>query len=206
MYCIKCGEDNKDTAVYCRKCGESTGVEVETQVAARAADDLPPSERSVDAREFQAGEQEAEIFSITPTLMFVKIGYVLTAIAALFLVAIASAFAYLIVPIWLAVLLGLLIFAIPAYYHIKKKLVRYTLTETKLEIDEGLISRTTRNVPLRRIQDVTVAATATQRLLGIGDLTIDNASDDAGKVVLKDINSPKEYADTLLRQMRRLEK
>ncbi|MEQ1646696.1 MAG: PH domain-containing protein, partial [Pyrinomonadaceae bacterium] len=67
-------------------------------------------------------------------------------------------------------------------------------------------SRTTRNVPLRRIQDVTVAATATQRLLGIGDLTIDNASDDAGKVVLKDINSPKEYADTLLRQMRRLEK
>ncbi|MEQ1646114.1 MAG: zinc ribbon domain-containing protein, partial [Pyrinomonadaceae bacterium] len=85
MYCIKCGEDNKDTAVYCRKCGESTGVEVETQVAARASDDLPPSERSVDASEYQAGEHEAEIFSITPTLMFVKIGYVLTAIAALFL-------------------------------------------------------------------------------------------------------------------------
>jgi hypothetical protein len=35
---------------------------------------------------------------------------------------------------------------------------------------------------------------------------IDNASDEGGKVVLKDINSPKEYADTLLRQMRRLER
>jgi uncharacterized membrane protein YdbT with pleckstrin-like domain len=95
---------------------------------------------------------------------------------------------------------------IPAFYHIKKKLVRYTLTETKLEIDQGLVSRSTRNVPLRRIQDVTVVATATQRLLGIGDLMIDNASDEGGKVVLKDINSPKEYADTLLRQMRRLER
>lgn len=206
MFCIKCGQDNKDTAAYCRKCGEPTGVEVETQVAARAVvDDLPPRERSVDAIAYQAGEQEAEIFSITPTLMFVKVGYVLTAIAALFLVAIASAFAYLIVPSWLAVLLGLALFAIPAFYHIKKKLVRYTLTETKLEIDEGLVSRTTRNVPLRRIQDVTVVATATQRLLGIGDLMIDNASDEGGKVVLKDINAPKEYADTLLRQMRRLE-
>lgn len=206
MFCIKCGEDNKETAVYCRKCGEPTGVEVETQVAARAvADDLPPQRRSVDAAEYQAGEQEAQIFSITPTLMFVKIGYVLTAIAALFLVAIASAFAYLIVPIWLAVILGLLIFVIPAFYHIKKKMVRYTLTETKLEIDEGFISRTTRSIPLRRIQDVTVAATATQRLLGIGDLTIDNASDDGGKIVLNDINSPKDYADNLLRQMRRLE-
>ena len=112
----------------------------------------------------------------------------------------------MIVPIWLAVILGLLIFVIPAFYHIKKKLVRYTLTETKLEIDEGFISRNTRSVPLRRIQDVTVVATATQRLLGIGDLMIDNASDDGGKVILKDINSPKDYADTLLRQMRRLEK
>lgn len=207
MFCIKCGEDNKDTAVYCRKCGEPTGVEIETQVAARVLpDDLPPDRRSVDASPYQQGEDEAQIFSITPTLLFVKIGYVLTAIAALFLVAIASAFAYLIVPIWLAVILGLLIFAIPAFYHIKKKLVRYTLTETKLEIDEGFISRSTRSVPLRRIQDVTVVATATQRLLGIGDVMIDNASDDGTKVVLNDINSPKEYADTLLRQMRRLEK
>lgn len=207
MFCIKCGEDNKDTAVYCRNCGEPTGVEVETQVVARVVpDDLPPDQRSIDAAPYQPGEDEAQIFSITPTLMFVKFGYVLTAIAALFLVAIASAFAYLIVPIWLAVILGLLIFVIPAFYHIKKKLVRYTLTETKLEIDEGFISRSTRNVPLRRIQDVTVVATATQRLLGIGDLMIDNASDEGGKVILKDINSPKEYADTLLRQMRRLEK
>ena len=194
MFCIKCGEDNKDTAVYCRNCGEPTGVEVETQVSARATTDVEPL------------NDEAQIFSITPTLMFVKICYVFTAIAALFLVAIASAFAYLIVPIWLAVILGLLIFAIPAFYHIKKKLVRYTLTETKLEIDEGFISRNTRSIPLRRIQDVTVVATATQRLLGIGDLMIDNASDDGGKVILKDINSPKDYADTLLRQMRRLEK
>ena len=207
MFCIKCGEDNKDTAVYCRNCGEPTGVEVETQVAARAVpDDLPPDQRSIDAAPYQQGEHEAQIFSITPTLMFVKIGYVLTAIAALFLVAVASAFAYLIVPIWLAVILGLLIFVIPAFYHIKKKLVRYTLTETKLEIDEGFISRNTRSIPLRRIQDVTVVATATQRLLGIGDLMIDNASDDGGKVLLKDINSPKDHADTLLRQMRRLEK
>lgn len=206
MFCTKCGENNKDTAVYCRKCGEPTGVEVETRVAARTvADDLPPHQRSIDAAPYQKGEDEAQIFSITPTLMFVKVGYVLTAIAALFLVAIVSAFAYLIVPIWLAIILGLALFVIPAFYHAKKKLVRYTLTETKLEIDEGLISRTTKNVPLRRIQDVTVSATATQRLLGIGDLMIDNASDDGSKVVLKDINSPREYADTLMRQMRRLE-
>jgi uncharacterized membrane protein YdbT with pleckstrin-like domain len=93
---------------------------------------------------------------------------------------------------------------IPAFYHFRQKLVRYTLTDAKIEIDQGLISRTTRNVPIRTIQDVTVSATVWQRMLGFGDLIIDNASDEAGKIVLKNIDSPKKYADILLKQMRRL--
>lgn len=100
---------------------------------------------------------------------------------------------------------GLLILLIPAYHHLKQKIVRYTLTESKLEIDTGLISRTTRNVPLRRIQDVTVSSNMWQRLLGFGDLVIDNASEEGGKVVLKNIDTPRRYADELLRQMRRIE-
>jgi membrane protein YdbS with pleckstrin-like domain len=149
---------------------------------------------------------EAEIFSITPTLMFVKAGYVLAAIGALLLVAVTSSFLSQYVSVWEAVLIGLLLFLIPAFYHFKRKLVRYTLTDSKLEIDEGFISRNTRNVPIRRIQDVTVSSSMMQRLLGFGNLVIDNASDEGGKVVLKNINTPKHYADILLRQMRRLDR
>ncbi len=197
MFCINCGEDNLTTAKFCRKCGEpvSGSEEVETRVVARnesKVDDIP-------------NEAERQIFTISPTLMFVKLGYVATAIAALLVVAAASAFAWAIVPIWAAVGFGLLLFIIPAFYHFKQKLVRYTLTETKLEIDSGFISRTTRSIPLRRIQDVTVSATVLQRLLGFGSLTIDNASDDTEKITLANINKPRDHADTLLRQMRRLE-
>ena len=95
---------------------------------------------------------------------------------------------------------------VPLYYHIRKKLVRYTLTDTTIEIDRGLISRTTQNIPLRRIQDVTVSSTMTQRMLGFGDVIIDNASEEGGKIVLDDIDSPKKYADLLLRQIRQLER
>ena len=56
-------------------------------------------------------------------------------------------------------------------------MVRYTLTDSKVEIDTGLIARTTRNIPLTKIQDVTVSASIPQRLLGFGDLLIDNASE-----------------------------
>jgi uncharacterized membrane protein YdbT with pleckstrin-like domain len=84
--------------------------------------------------------------------------------------------------------------------------VRYTLTDAKIEIDQGLISKTTKNVPLRTIQDVTVLATVPQRMLGFGDLIIENAGETGGKIVLKNINSPKKYADVLLKQMRQLNK
>ena len=195
MFCDKCGADNKDAAAFCRECGAAIeGIdEQETRVVVRQVEDKPAS-----------NENERQIFSITPTLMFVKLGYVLAAVGALLLVAAVAAFTP-ISTIW-AVLLGLLLFLIPAFYHIKQKLVRYTLTDSKLEIDAGLISRTTRSVPLRRIQDVTVSASVMQRLLGFGDLMIDNASEEGGKVVLKNINAPKARAEDVMKQMRQLER
>jgi len=211
MYCIKCGADNLETAKFCRKCGEDLSGQVsvvggqsegeeETRVAARA--DAVGAKVGGDA---DTDATEAEIFAISPTLMFVKVGYVLAALGALFLAALTSIFLSSLVSVWLSVFIGLLLFLIPGFYHFRQKMVSYTLTDSKLEIDEGFISRTTRSVPIRRIQDVTVSAGIVQRLLGFGNLTIDNASDDGGKVVLRNINTPKFYADVLLRQMRRLD-
>lgn len=203
MYCEKCGADNSETAKFCRKCGADTDGELETRVAAR---------REMENRKLiveteipdKLKDDETQIFSISPTLVFVKAGYAAAAVGALFLVAVTSAFTSISAG-W-AVLLGLLLFLVPAYYHVRQKLVRYTLTDSTLEIDRGFIARTTRNVPIRRIQDVTVSATPWQRLLGIGDLVIDNANDEAGKAVFKNINSPKHYADVLLKQMRELDR
>ena len=180
--------------------------EVETRVAARnPISDLAQSPKP-NVQSPSSGAAEKEIFAISPTMKFVKAGYIGAAVAALLLVALTSALLSNYVSAWVAVLLGLLLFLVPAFYHIKQKFVRYTLTESKLEIDSGFISRSTRNVPIRRIQDVTVSATPWQRLLGIGDLVIDNASDEAGKAILKNIDTPKRHADELLEQMRRLER
>ena len=41
---------------------------------------------------------------------------------------------------------------------------------------------------------------------GLGDIIIDNASEDGGKIVLDDIDSPKKYAELMLRQMRQLDR
>ena len=198
MFCIKCGAKNSLEAVYCQKCGALLEAEEETRIARHAKIETPNSD-----------EAEREIFSIRPTLLFVKIGYALAVLGALLLVAIISFIninTSLEISALISVLAGLSLLLIPAFYHLKQKLVRFTLTDSKIEIDEGFISKTTKNVPLRTIQDITVSASVPQRMLGFGNLIIENAGETGGKIVLKNINTPKKYADVLLKQMRSLNK
>lgn len=190
MFCSSCGKENSDDAVFCQKCGRAFEAEEETRVATRPT-------AAVD------GER---IFSVTPTLKFVYVGYVLAVLGAFLVVALVSMFLTSVVSPLAGVILGMALLLVPLFFHIRKKLVRYTLTDVTIEIDRGLVSRTTQNIPLRRVQDITVSAGIMQRLLGIGDVIIDNASEDGGKVVLDGIDSPKKYADMMLQQMRHLER
>lgn len=149
----------------------------------------------------ESNEVERTIFTTRPTLLFVKLGYAAAMLGAILLVILLSSL--MSAPWWVSVPLALALLLIPAFYHVKRNTVRYTLTDSKIEIDQGFIARTTRNIPLRNIQDVTVSASIPQRLMGFGNLIIDNASETGGTTVLRNINDPRHYADLLLRELRR---
>ncbi|HET6862593.1 MAG TPA: PH domain-containing protein [Pyrinomonadaceae bacterium] len=191
MSCSNCGAYMAPSVRFCSNCGAPAADPESTRIARLQEMDL---QRGIDP------ELEHVVFTVRPTLIFIKAGYalaVLGGVALVFLLAMISVPAYISIPLALALLL------IPAYYHIRRNSVRYTATDAKLEIDRGLVSRTTRNIPLSKIQDVTVSATIPQRLLGLGDLVVDNASEVGGSTVLHNINNPRQHADLLLRELRR---
>ena len=191
MRCDRCGALLNPNSRFCDQCGAAADVE-ETSIARTHSS--PPSRYDDDSG------VENVIFTVRPTLLFVKLGYaaaVLAAILLTILLAIVDVRWYLSLPLALAFLI------IPAYYHLKRNMIRYTVTDSKVEIDHGLIAKTTRNIPIAKIQDVTVSSSIMQRILGFGDIVIDNASEIGGTTVLHNINSPRHYADLLLRQLRR---
>jgi uncharacterized membrane protein YdbT with pleckstrin-like domain len=191
MFCIKCGTNNNADAVFCNKCGSKVSDEVKTEFVSKLSD------------------KETNIFVVKPTLLFIQAGYAFAIMTAFLLVFILFRVGDLIglyIPPWISVFGGLALLLIPLFYHAKRNFVRYTLTDSRIEIDEGFISRETRKIPLRAIQDVTVSATITQRMLGLGNLVIENANESDDKIIIKNINSPKNYADLLLKQMRLLDK
>lgn len=188
MYCKKCGSRNDDDAVYCKKCGTLLESEDETRLSRRS---VPQAAVLV------------EVLVIRPTTKFIKLGYAAAVVGALLIVALLSLTP---IPIWISVIIGMLALLVPAYFHLQQRMISYSITDQCVEVDSGLIARTTRNVPLTRIQDVTVSATALQRLLNFGNIVIDNASEDGGKLVIRNIDSPRDHADKLLSRMRQIER
>jgi uncharacterized membrane protein YdbT with pleckstrin-like domain len=193
MHCSNCGSYVAPGVRFCSGCG-APAVDPEATRLARTHSGLPVPQTG------EMEELEHTIFTVRPTMIFIKLGYALAVVGALilvFLLALINVPAYISIPLALALLM------IPAYFHIKRNMIRYTLTDSKIEIDTGLFARTTRNIPLSKIQDVTVSASILQRLLGFGDLIVDNASELGGSTVLHNISKPRHYADVLLRELRR---
>jgi uncharacterized membrane protein YdbT with pleckstrin-like domain len=197
MHCSNCGFYLAPGVRFCSGCG-ALAADPEVTRIVRAQREMPAP---LDfGREDEDDELEQVIFTVRPTLIFIKLGYALAVVGA---IALVFLLALIPVPPYISILLALSLLLIPAYYHLKRNMVRYTLTDSKIEIDTGLIARITRNIPLTKIQDVTVSASIPQRLLGFGDLLIDNASELGGTTVLHNISSPRRHADLVLRELRR---
>jgi uncharacterized membrane protein YdbT with pleckstrin-like domain len=194
MLCATCGSTLNPNSRFCDQCGVPAPDAEETRIA-RPQSSVPAPHNDDDI--------ESVIFTVRPTMLFIKIGYAAAIAGAILLTVLLAMVSFVEIPWYysLPVALGLLL--VPAYYHLKRNMVRYTLTDSKIEIDYGLIARTTRNIPLAKIQDVTVSASILQRMLGFGDVVVDNASEVGGTTVLHNINNPRHYADLLLREMAR---
>lgn len=195
MLCTTCGSTLNPNSRFCDQCGAPAPDAEETRIA------RPQS--AIPARHDDSDDIEAVIFRVRPTLLFIKIGYAAAVLGAVLLTIALNMVQVVNIPLYVSLPVALGLLLIPAYYHLKRNMIRYTLTESKIEIDYGLIARTTRNMPLAKIQDVTVSASILQRLLGFGDVVVDNASEIGGTTVLHNINNPRHYADLLLREMAR---
>lgn len=127
----------------------------------------------------------------------IKLGYLVCVVLALgiaaYLLAIHNQdewmWAVLAVPA-----LGLIIFAVR---HLRRRLIKLTIIEDRLRFESGLLSKSTRTMELSKIQDVRVDQTLGQRMLDIGDLSLETAGE-TSRIVMRSIDRPHEAADRIL--------
>ena len=209
MYCNKCGAKLADGSRFCNQCGATATVATERAAGPQPQAGYPQPLARQRALSPGADDDEVAIFTLRPTLIFVLVWY---GVATVLLVGVAALLGVLSsgplrdVSGWAmfaAILaVGLLVFSVPIYKHFLRRREVYTLTNHKLEMRYGIIAKTVRNIPLAKIQDVTVTASVWQRLLKLGDIVIDSASE-TGKIVLDEIHNPEHYANVILTELRR---
>jgi membrane protein YdbS with pleckstrin-like domain len=134
---------------------------------------------------------------LRPSLKFVKLSYILCALMALalgvYLVAAAQPFAH--AAYLFAVPVILAFFALVR--QIQKRMVKITVLGDRLRYEAGLASKTTRTIELVKVQDVTVRQTVGQRMVNIGDLSIETAGS-TSRIEIDGIDRPQGAADHIL--------
>lgn len=77
--------------------------------------------------------------------------------------------------------------------------IRWVLTTERLRVVRGLLNRSTEEVELTRVRDVSFEQSLAQRALGIGTLSVVGTDATAPEVVLHDVEEPEQVKE-LIRQ------
>jgi uncharacterized membrane protein YdbT with pleckstrin-like domain len=135
---------------------------------------------------------------IRPTMKFIKLGY-----AVVLLVIVAAVVGASMIPQeddayrpW-AMAVPVLLLIWPAKRHVRRQFIQATVAGDKLRYDVGVLRKSTRNISLPKVQDVRVDQSVTQRIFGVGDLSIETAGE-TSRLSIRNIDRPQQVADQIL--------
>jgi uncharacterized membrane protein YdbT with pleckstrin-like domain len=132
---------------------------------------------------------------IRPSMKFIKAGYAVT----LLIIVAAIVLTYKYMPadgpkwmpwIWVALILW------PVKRHIQRQSIKLTISGEKLRYETGMASKSTRLIQLPKVQDVRVVQSFGQRMMGIGDISIETAGE-SSRLVVHNLDKPQQLAEMI---------
>jgi membrane protein YdbS with pleckstrin-like domain len=134
---------------------------------------------------------------IKPSLKLIWVAY-----AAIFLLVVISLVLYAkdvygTAP-WGVALWPALLLLWPLKRHIQSRFPRLILSGDKLCYETGMLARSKRLIQITKVQDVRVDQTLAQRMLGMGNLSLETAGE-TSRLVMRNVDSPDRVAEDILR-------
>jgi uncharacterized membrane protein YdbT with pleckstrin-like domain len=138
---------------------------------------------------------------LRPSIKLIKLVYIVSLIAAVGIVGYLLSMGGRDDRLWSLLLLPAVAILFAASRHLRRRLTKLTVLDDRLRFEAGLFSKTTRTIELAKVQDVRVDQTLGQRMLNIGDLSLETAGG-TSRIVMKSIDRPQEAADHILQLSR----
>jgi uncharacterized membrane protein YdbT with pleckstrin-like domain len=85
----------------------------------------------------------------------------------------------------------------PALRALRRQFTKTTIAGDRLRYESGAFAKSTRTIQLSKLQDVRVDQNVTQRMFGVGNLSIET-SGETSRLTIEDVDNPQALADELL--------
>lgn len=82
-----------------------------------------------------------------------------------------------------------------AYRYFQNKCKHYVITNERLFVEEGILAKKKKDIPLQKINDMEVNQSFFQRIFGAGNIFVLTGNDQP--TVLKNIDKPDDFKNTL---------
>ncbi len=90
-----------------------------------------------------------------------------------------------------------LVLVSPALRALRRQFTKTTISGDRLRHETGAFSKSTRTIQLSKLQDVRVDQSFTQRMFGVGNLSIETAGE-TSRLTLEDVDNPQAAADEIV--------
>jgi len=131
------------------------------------------------------------------SVKIIKFGYLICVLVAIGIAVYLSAIHNQDQRMWALLAIPALGIITLAIRHTRRLLIKLTILDDRLRYEAGLLSKSTRTMELTKIQDVRVDQTLGQRMLDIGDLSLETAGE-SSRIVMRSIDNPHAAADRIL--------
>ena len=98
---------------------------------------------------------------------------------------------------WRFLIIPALLFLWPLKTHMRLRFTKVAISGDKLHYETGILSKTMRTIQMTKIQDVRIDQSLVQRMMQIGNLSIETAGE-TSRLTIQDIDAPRAVADEIL--------
>jgi len=144
-----------------------------------------------------SGSEAMQDRVIYPSMKLIKLGYFLAVLVVVGAVVVQVKYMPQVERPWLVPAVAALTLLWPIRSNIRRQSTKATITGDKLRYEAGLFSKSTRTIQLSKVQDVRVDQTLGQRMLGVGDISIET-SGESSRLTMPHIDRPQAVADEII--------
>jgi putative membrane protein len=91
--------------------------------------------------------------------------------------------------------------AIAGFKHLIRLGTKLTITEDRVRYETGILAKSTRVMELAKVQDVRMDQRLAQRIIGVGNVSLETAGE-TSRIEMANIDNPQKVADHILEMAR----